>query len=236
MRIAVCDDNIRDAARLKQAIYQMKERDLRCDCFQTACELLQAVQNGVRHDLYILDIEMPDVNGIELAEKIRRNNMKAFIAFCTSYPQYVMDVFRALPAGFLTKPLSDDQLKEVIDRARSYMSLVDVMEREFSVCYYKNKYGLKLANIIYFEKRGRKVLIHLKDEIHQANMSCEKIWEQLDERLFAAVHGSYIVNLKHVRSFSKGMVVLTDGTELIVARGCRKKFGGKYVTFVRGGM
>lgn len=54
-------------------------------------------------------------------------------------------------------------------------------------------------------------------------MNLNEIWEKLDERMFAAVHGSFIVNLKHVHSVSSGMVMLTDGTELGVTRGYRKE-------------
>lgn len=63
-----------------------------------------------------------------------------------------------------------------------------------------------------------------------------EIWEKLDERMFAAVHGSFIVNLKHVHSVSSGMVMLTDGTELGVTRGYRKELTKKHIAFVQGGM
>lgn len=59
---------------------------------------------------------------------------------------------------------------------------------------------------------------------------------KLDERMFAAVHGSFIVNLKHVHSVSSGMVMLTDGTELGVTRGYRKELTKKHIAFVQGGM
>ena len=63
-----------------------------------------------------------------------------------------------------------------------------------------------------------------------------EIWGKLDERMFAAVHGSFIVNLKHVHSVSSGMVMLTDGTELGVTRGYRKELTEKHIAFVQGGM
>ena len=67
-------------------------------------------------------------------------------------------------------------------------------------------------------------------------MNLNEIWEKLDERMFATVHGSFIVNLKHVHSVSSGMVMLTDGTELGVTRGYRKELTKKHIAFVQGGM
>jgi DNA-binding LytR/AlgR family response regulator len=82
----------------------------------------------------------------------------------------------------------------------------------------------------------RQAIIHTKKMKYQSNMNLNEIWEKLDERMFAAVHGSFIVNLKHVHSVSSGMVMLTDGTELGVTRGYRKELTEKHIAFVQGGM
>lgn len=98
------------------------------------------------------------------------------------------------------------------------------------------RYRLKFDEILYLEKRGRQAIIHTKKMKYQSNMNLNEIWENLDERMFAAVHGSFIVNLKHVHSVSSGMVMLTDGTELGVTRGYRKELTEKHIAFVQGGM
>lgn len=81
MKIAVCDDNIRDLARVKQFLFQMNESDLQCECFVEPPKLLELIQRGTYFDLYILDIEMPEVNGIELAHQIREVDKKALLVF-----------------------------------------------------------------------------------------------------------------------------------------------------------
>ena len=67
-------------------------------------------------------------------------------------------------------------------------------------------------------------------------MNLNELWDNLDRDLFAAVHGSFIVNLKYVHSISGGVVRLTDGTELGVTRSYRKELMEKHIAFVRGGM
>ena len=99
------------------------------------------------------------------------------------------------------------------------------------------RYSLKFDEILYLEKRGRQAIIHTKKMKYQSNMNLNEIWEKLDERMFAAVHGSFIVNLKHVHSVSSGMVMLTDGDRAgsdkrVPVRSCTEK----HIAFVQGGM
>ena len=67
-------------------------------------------------------------------------------------------------------------------------------------------------------------------------MTTKEIWECLDERMFVAIHGSFIVNLKHVKTVSGGIVRMSNGQELAVTRGCRKNLAEKHMAFVQGGM
>ena len=67
-------------------------------------------------------------------------------------------------------------------------------------------------------------------------MNLNEIWEKLDEQSFAAVHGSFIVNLKHIKTFSGGQVILSAGTGLTVSRSYKKSLTEKHIAFVSGGM
>lgn len=145
----------------------------------------------------------------------------------------MVDVFEVVTFDYLVKPISSDKIKAVVDKARSYLNMT---KRSFSFSYRRNCYNLKFEDILYLEKKGRSVYIYSESEAYQANMNLAEIWEQLDAHMFATIHGSFIVNLEHVLSFSGGMVTLNDGTKLVVTRGYRKEFAEKFITFVRGGM
>lgn len=67
-------------------------------------------------------------------------------------------------------------------------------------------------------------------------MNLNEIWEKLDEQSFAAIHGSFIVNLRYIKTFSGTQAILTDGTELTISRGYKKSLTEKHIAFVRGGM
>ena len=158
---------------------------------------------------------------------------KALLVFLTSYTKYMPSVFEVVTFDFIPKPISEERLRVLFEKAGTYLNLTN---QSFSFCYRRVRYSLKFDEILYLEKRGRQAIIHTKKMKYQSNMNLNEIWEKLDERMFAAVHGSFIVNLKHVHSVSSGMVMLTDGTELGVTRGYRKELTEKHIAFVQGGM
>ena len=213
MRVAICDDNQQDIERIRRYTLRMIDYAVEYVFYTRPEELLRECADAEQKpDMYILDIEMPGMDGLAVAKQIRETDSKALLVFLTSYTKYMPVLF---------------------EKAGTYLNLTN---QSFSFCYRRVRYSLKFDEILYLEKRGRQAIIHTKKMKYQSNMNLNEIWEKLDERMFAAVHGSFIVNLKHVHSVSSGMVMLTDGTELGVTRGYRKELTEKHIAFVQGGM
>ena len=234
MRIAVCDDNLQDIEKIKRYTIRMIEYAVDYEFFTKPEELVAAYMKAEQKpDMYILDIEMPGMDGLAVAKKIRTYDSKALIVFLTSYTKYMPDVFEVVTFDFIPKPITEDRLRLLFVKAESYLNMTN---QTFSFSYRRSRYSLKFDEILYLEKKGRQAIIHTKDDTYQTNMNLNEIWEKLDEQSFAAIHGSFIVNLKHIKTFSGGQVILSDGTELTVSRGYKKSLTEKHITFVRGGM
>lgn len=234
MKIAICDDNPQDIERIKRYTVRMIEYANEYEFFSTPEKLLEAcTQCDTRRDMYILDIEMPGMDGLVVAKEIRTKDSKALIVFLTSYSKYMPDVFEVVTFDFIPKPITEERLRLLFIKAESYLNMTN---QNFSFSYRRSRYSLKFDEILYIEKRGRQAVIHTKEILYQANMNMEEIWRGLDERMFATVHGSFIVNLKHTKSLNSSSVVLSNGTELTVSRGFRKELIEKHMDFVQGGM
>ena len=87
-------------------------------------------------DLYILDIEMPGMDGIAVAQEIRKRNSKALIVFLTSYTKYMPDVFAVVTFDFIKKPITIDRLRILLEKAENYLgetvkNLVSIEEISF---------------------------------------------------------------------------------------------------------
>ncbi|MFV0364732.1 MAG: response regulator, partial [Suipraeoptans sp.] len=88
MRVAFCDDSMNDIAKIKQIICRMVDYSFDYDVYISPLELIRCLYSGLRYDLYLLDIEMPEKSGISLARKIRELDTKALLVFLTSYTKY----------------------------------------------------------------------------------------------------------------------------------------------------
>ena len=96
----------------------------------------------------------------------------------------------------------------------------------------KNMYMDCLLYTSYFEKKGRQAVIHTISENFKANMTTEEIWKQLDDKVFAHIHVSYIINLGHIRAIEGDEVVMDNEERLLIARSHKQNLKEKHMRCV----
>ena len=102
----------------------MNNPSLEYDVYFRADELYcYKLKNNLIYDIYILDIEMHGMNGLELAKKLRANDPNAIIVFLTNYSKYVFDAFEVITFDFLIKPISFESFQKVILKSINYLSM-----------------------------------------------------------------------------------------------------------------
>ena len=175
LKIAICDDSPYDVEILESAFDQLGNKRVEYDIYFSADELLTHIkENGDSYQMYILDIEMPGKNGLELAREIRKEGSRALIVFLTNYMYYVMDVFEVFTFDFVIKPISVDKLESVIEKAMKYL---DLLKQKFVFKYRKNQFSVNYDDILYIAKRGRQAMIYTPYESYKTNMTTEELWQ-----------------------------------------------------------
>ena len=169
MRVAICDDNQQDIERIRRYTLRMIDYAVEYVFYTRPEELLRECADAEQKpDMYILDIEMPGMDGLAVAKQIRETDSKALLVFLTSYTKYMPSVFEVVTFDFIPKPISEERLRVLFEKAGTYLNLTN---QSFSFSYRRVRYSLKFDEILYLEKRGRQAIIHTKKMKYQSNMS-----------------------------------------------------------------
>lgn len=234
MRIAVCDDNPKELERIKGCFCRIQGYDLVCSYFDSTSTVMEILKTeNSPYDLYILDIEMPGMNGLKLAKSIREKDSRALFVFLTSYTRYMKDVFDVVTFDFIEKPISDEKLLQILERAATYLNITS---QHFSFGYRASRYSLKYDRILYIEKKGRQALIHTFEDVYKTNMTLEEIWKQLNPKSFVHIHSSYIINLYNLDRKDNEIAIMRNGEKLHITKGYRRELAIRHYEFVQGGM
>ena len=234
MRIAVCDDNPKELEKIKGCFCRIQGYDLVCSYFDSTSTVMEILKTeNSPYDLYILDIEMPGMNGLKLAKSIREKDSRALFVFLTSYTRYMKDVFDVVTFDFIEKPISDEKLLQILERAATYLNITS---QHFSFGYRASRYSLKYDRILYIEKKGRQALIHTFEDVYKTNMTLEEIWKQLNPKSFVHIHSSYIINLYNLDRKDNEIAIMRNGEKLHITKGYRRELAMRHYEFVQGGM
>ena len=179
-------------------------------------------------DILLLDIEMPEMNGVELAKTVRRENSTIQIIFITGYYEYFSDGFDVSALHYLIKPVDERKLLPVLDRAVGNLTY-----RQRSVLLTSSDGDVKvsLADICYVESENVHVAVHTVSGVYRSRISLSKFAEQLDET-FIKVHRSYIVGLKYVKKITRTDITMTSEDVVPISRGMYDKAHAALIKFL----
>lgn len=206
LEIAICDDDAIILKTLGKYFGKLNDATIKYDIYNSADTLYRYVEEqGTVYDVFILDIEMQGMNGLELAQKIREKDSNCLIIFLTNYSQYVFSVFEVITFDFLRKPLEYSEFENLIKKIKRYFNITKGV---FVFSYRKNSFSIPFEEIYYIEKSGRRAYLYSKDKEYIFNMTLNEIWKQLDSGAFVAIYPSCIVNLFYVREIVRDELIL----------------------------
>lgn len=212
--IAICDDHksIHDEVENLLSKYQ-ESRKLECDIYNffSAKELLASREH---YNIILLDIDMPEIDGIQAAEKLNQRGMQYNIIMLTSKRERFKEAFKIGATRFVTKPIDQEELFEALDNA--FESCLGF--EKITVKYKGNDCVMRQRDIYMIEAQRDYVKIYSKDKIFESSQSLKVFAEQLDKRIFILVHRSYLVNMMHIYDICNDYLELADGKRVPVSR------------------
>ncbi len=216
-KIAICDDFEQDAKYIASAVNKWAEKErilLDVEVFPSADSFLFHYADHKDFDIMLLDIEMPSMSGIELAKKIRLENDAVQIIFITGFIDYIAEGYDVAALHYLMKPLSEDKLSEVLNRA---VLKIRKNEKSLFLSISGEMLRIPIYQIKYLEVQQNYVTVHAKKD-YTVKKTLGEFESELDER-FYRIGRSFIVNLSCIDKITKNSVHLSDGSVIPLPRG-----------------
>ena len=232
MKIAVCDDDKKDIARLKKLIEAYDADNnigFSVSEYESGTEMLKAVSSGEDVNIIFLDINMDDMDGLSVAKKIREEMDDVPIVLVTAFMTYALDGYKVKASRFLIKDDLDKTFDECMDDICK-----DIRKKSKTIAFncVEGEMRLKASDIILIETSGHKNLIKLKNETYQIYEKLDVLEEVLKGYGFLRTHNSFLVNMAHIRGINSYVLTLDDGRQLPVPKARYKQVRQEYALFV----
>lgn len=225
LEIALCDDEPGQVAQtgglLRGYLAARPRLGGRLTSFSSPQALLQRAAEQ-HFDIYVLDILMPGLSGIELGLRLRQAGCEGTIVYLSTSPEYAVDSYRVRAFYYLLKPVQPARLYEVLDQAAALAE-----KRQAARVTVKTKNGLRvlpLGEVCYVELVGRAARYYLTsgeavDSVTLRGPFQAAVAPLLADRRFLPCGASFAVNLEQVAAVEKAGLTMADGRQLPLPRG-----------------
>ena len=231
-RISVCDDNGGELEKICSIINDYTaENNINAEVktFSSGRELIEYEDGGQYSDIYILDIIMPDMNGIQLGKAIRQKNPEAFIIFLTTSKDYALESYSVKSFSYLIKPAVREAVEAEL--ADCFSRISKPPERFVLKCS-TGTVSVSAEDIVYIEYYNHRMIYRLAggktlESVYFRETFDSMIGNFIKNGSFIKSSASYLVNMKHIKNVNNVGFTMSDGTLLTVTRRyaeARKKY------------
>jgi len=167
----------------------------------------QFLEGRKEYDIVFMDIAMPELSGIETAQKYREFCPKGILIFLTAYEGFMKEGYKVNAFRYIEK---QDDPKEFFEAVRSAVLLLQKEEKLHLQLVNGGDIFLALEDVVYIEAQTRNVMLHTKDkEILPIRSKISDLTAQLDHKGFYLVHRAFLVNMRYARSCMANEVMLS---------------------------
>ncbi|MDE6844169.1 MAG: LytTR family DNA-binding domain-containing protein [Lachnospiraceae bacterium] len=242
LQIGICDDEtllLDEIKRITDDCLQKQQTFSVLSTYTDGKMLLYDIQDGKHFDLLLLDIEMPDISGMELAHRIHELLPDSLMIFVTAHYKYAVDAYALHIFRYIPKNQLMDRLPHALKDA---VSLLEIQNTDSYIISSQNRLErIPLKEILFIEKDGKNAVFHTtmtgnRTEDPTENQSTPtrrirktltEVFDELHSEEFYFIERGFIVNLRHVSGISRTDCILTDQTHLPISQSRLPEFKKK---------
>lgn len=217
LRIAVCDDAPIDLQQIETLTAEILAAEgVSCvtSTYGSGAALLRAIRGGVQFHIFLLDVMMDGLDGMELAAALRKLGDAAGIIFISSNREMALRGYEVSAARYLAKPVDREKLREAL----LYCCNMGFDQKETLLPSEEGQSRVRLSDILYAESRGHSVLLTLGTGKLTARLMISELAGLLPETQFVFCHRTVLVNLNFVEGIRRDELTMKDGSKLPVSK------------------
>lgn len=232
MRIAICDDEKIDRELIVSSINEI-EKELKykfdLEVYNDGKRLLGAL-NETEWDALFLDIDMPEVNGMEIADLVHEKFPYIKIVFITNRADLVFDTIRFCPFRFIQKNNLKKELLEAVTALHK-----KITDETFLFQFRNGSHSIKIqvSDIKYIESQKHDLYIYHGNETTKVRGKMSEYEDKLINYGFVRIHKGFIVNMKCIKVLNSKYVKLDDDTEFAIGAKYASEVKGRYADYIR---
>ena len=234
MRIAICEDE-KVVLDFESSLVSQWAAGCGCplqlDTYISAEQFLFESEDKAPYDILIFDIQMKNMNGMELAKKLRERGCDAVIIFITGIPDYAIEGYEVGAVRYILKPVKAEVLNGLLDSVLSERQ--KKAEDYFMLGQGADLEKISFEKIVYIEARGHYVYLKGTDFEREWKAGFSETSASFEGHGFFCLRRGLLVNLKHVEKITRTNCVLDNGETLPVARGVYKELNEAFIAFFK---
>ena len=218
--VSICDDSKYDIDKIKNALGMFSKRkhvELSISEFSNPEMLMYEIEDGKIADIFILDVEMPNMDGFELADKISEHTETSIIIFLTSHDEMASMGYKSKALRYVIKLNLERDIEEALDSAIAEIS--NVNDKTITLHHYNDYWRIAYKDIICVTRISRQLVIttRLLGDITD-NRGIKEFFDMLSDNRFLFVDRSCFVNIDYISQIKGYSLKLTDGQILPISR------------------
>lgn len=226
MNIGLCDDNNEAMLLLSGLIEKAakaRNQKVNIDCYYTGQSIIEKCEI---YDAIFMDIEMPEINGIDVGREIKRINPSCILIMATAYDDKFKEAFKIEASRYLTKPYDSSEVSEAVDYISSRTNGSQILQ----VYFQRNLCTIDCADISYIRSINGDCECYVKGKFFRKDESLSEMEKELEESDFIRVHKSYLVNMRLIEDYTDGVLYIGD-VKIPVAARRKKLFERRFILY-----
>lgn len=233
MFIGICEDNSVFREYENQLVNKWAEKNsykITVDVYSSAENFLFESEDKIEYDLLILDIQMGNMNGLELAKTLRKRGFSGFLVFLTGVKDFAIEGYEVGAVRYLLKPIKEDEYFKVLDYV--YENYQHKEKEYFLLKIGSDVSKIPYENIVYVEARGHYVHLCLIDGEKEWKCSFNTVSDEFEAHDFFNLRRGLLVNLMHVNKITRTDCILDTGESIPVARNKYVDLNQAFIKFI----